>query len=373
MIIALATVSGFQNGIKEKVIGASGHIVIDDISNVEGSVPAPLKEKMEVYKKEIQSTKNVTSVQTCLLRPCIAKGDSEIDGMVAKGVDDDYDFGFYKANLVSGKVPNLAQDSNQVMVSATTAARLGLTIGKHMKALFFKTDSEGNQVVKAMNPVICGIFNTGLDEYDKTHLITSRKVLRRMVDRDLSFTQWEVQLDQFDMADSVAYQLVQKLPSGVFNVNTAKRVNRQIFDWLGLLDTNVFIILILMTMVACINMATTLLILITERTQMVGTLKALGANNGSISRIFLFQSIFIASAGLLLGNALGLGFCLLQQKYEFIQLNVETYYVNHVLIDIEPWHLPVVNLGTLGICVLVLLLPAMWIQRMTPVKSIKFQ
>lgn len=373
MIVALATVSGFQNGIKEKVIGASGHIVIDDISNVEGSVPLPLMRSKEQFTEQIKSVAGVQSVSICLLRPCIAKGNSEIDGIIAKGVDANYNLDFYRQHLVNGKIPDFAQDSNQVLISSNTASRLDLKVGGRLKALFFKTDAEGNQMVKAMNPVIAGIFSTGLEEFDKSYIITSRSALRRMVDKEFSFTQWELKLKDFEKADAVSYALVQKLPIGQFNVSTARRFNRQIFDWLGLLDTNVIIILVLMTLVACINMATTLLILISERTQMVGTLKSLGATNRKISTIFLYQGIFIALFGLLLGNILGLGFCFLQQKFELIQLNVETYYVNHVLIDIEVWHLPAVNLGTLAICILVLLLPALWIQRMTPVKSMKFQ
>jgi lipoprotein-releasing system permease protein len=231
----------------------------------------------------------------------------------------------------------------------------------------------GDQRVKAMNPVISGIFSTGLDEFDKTIVITSRKLLRRMVDKDKSFTQWEVKLKDENTADAAAYKIIQELPAGVFNVNTAKRYNRQLFDWLGLLDTNVVIILFLMILVACINMSTTLLIMITERTQMVGTLKALGAANKKISAIFLYQGVFIAAIGLLIGNIAGYGFCILQQKYHFIKLNKETYYVDHVLIDVQWWHWPAVNAGTLVICTLFLLIPSMLINRLSPIRSIRFQ
>ncbi|MCC7297378.1 MAG: ABC transporter permease [Bacteroidia bacterium] len=373
MIIALATVSGFQNGIKEKVIGANGHIIVDDISNVEGSVPLPLSTEFETHKTALQGIQNVQGVYTCLLRPCIAKGTTEIEGMVAKGVDADYDFGYYARQLVEGSIPDLHKDSNQVLVSQTTASRLGLKVGGRFRALFFKTDTAGNQMIKAMNPVITGIFNTGLEEFDKTYFITSRKSLNRMMDKGFSFTQFEIVLKNYNQADAAAYEAVQKLPPGKFNVSTAKRYSRQIFDWLGLLDTNVVIILVLMILVACINMSTTLLIMITERTHMVGTLKALCARNRSISWVFLYQAIFIAIVGLIIGNIVGLGFCYLQQKYSFLKLNVETYYVNHVLVEVEPWHVPVVNLGTLIICILVLFLPTLLINRMTPVKSMKFQ
>jgi lipoprotein-releasing system permease protein len=373
MIIALATVSGFQNGIRNKVIGTNGHIVIDDISNVEGSVPATLQKELETYSTDIKKAAGVAGVYVCLQRPFIAKGETEIEGMVAKGVDDNYDFGFYRQHLVRGKLPEFQKDSNQILISQSTANRLGISVGDRFTGLFFKTDTAGNQRVKAMNPVVVGVFNTGLDEFDRTTVITHRKVLRRMVEQAQSFTQWEVRLDDFKEANSVAYEIGQKLPAGKFNIHTAERYNRQIFDWLSLLDTNVIIILFLMVLVACINMCTTLLILITERTQMVGTLKSMGAEDRKISSIFLYHAIFIAIAGLVMGNIVGIGFCLLQQKYEFIKLSVETYYVDHVLIDIQSWHIPAVNIGTLVLCVLVLLIPSLTINRLTPVKSMRFQ
>ncbi|MBS3915255.1 MAG: ABC transporter permease [Bacteroidetes bacterium] len=373
MIIALATVSGFQNGIKNKVLGTNGHVVVDNISNVEGSVPAPLSKQMESYAKDMKKLPHVASVNICLMRPCIAKGETEIEGMVAKGVDDHYDFTYFRNQLVAGKLPDFKKDSNQILISSVTAARLNLKAGERFTGLFFKQDSFGNQKIKAMNPVIAGIFNTGLDEFDKTVVITSRRVLKRMVDGNETFTQFEIRVDDYTNAPSVAYEIQQLLPAGKFNVNTAERFNRQIFDWLHLLDTNVIIILVLMILVACINMSTTLLILITERTQMVGTLKSLGAKNKGITSIFLFHAIFIALIGLVIGNIIGIGFCYFQEKYQFMKLNVETYYVDHVLVEMQPWHIPAVNIGTLIICVLVLLLPSLVINRLTPVKSMRFQ
>lgn len=373
MIIALATVSGFQNGIRNKVLGTSGHIVVDDISNVEGSVPVPLSASYESLIQRIKTVPEVKSVQTCLQRPFIAKGETEIEGMIAKGVDNTYDLGFYRENLISGTIPDFSKDSNQVMISQTTADRLGLKTGDKFRGLFFISDSAGDQRVKAINPRISGIFSTGLEEFDKSFVITSRKVLKRMLPPEQSFTQWEVLLHDYNKSDQVAYQIMQSLPAGKFNVNTARRYNRQIFDWLGLLDTNVVIILFLMILVACINMCTTLLIMITERTSMVGILKALGAGNRKISSIFLYNGMFIALGGILLGNIAGYGFCLLQQRYKWITLNEETYYVDHVLIDVQFWHIPAVNLGTLLLCTLVLLLPLLLIYRLSPLKSIRFQ
>jgi lipoprotein-releasing system permease protein len=373
MIIALATVSGFQNGIKDKVIGVNGHIIIDDISNVEGSEPTPLRSEYEQYLNAIKSVPGVQSAAECAIRPCIARGEGEIDGMVAKGVPSGFDLSFFKNNLVQGHLPDFAKDSNTCLISDITAKRLGLKIGEHLQAIFFKQDSSGNQRARAITPMITGVFSTGLEDYDKVLILTHISQVRKTMPVGTNFTQWEVRVDDFDMAEDVAYAIQSKLPPGVFNVNTAKRYNRQIFDWLGILDTNVIIILSLMLLVACINMCTTLLILITERTQMVGTLKAMGARDSSIRSVFIYQSLFIALVGLFIGNVLGLGFCWLQDTYGFIRLNEETYYVNRVLVDLQPWHIPAVNIGTLVLCLALLFLPAIIISRMTPVRTIKFQ
>jgi lipoprotein-releasing system permease protein len=176
-----------------------------------------------------------------------------------------------------------------------------------------------------------------------------------------------------DMTRQAIDNLSRKLPPGVFNIQSAARYNRQIFDWLALLDTNVAIILTLRLLVAVIGMCTTLLILITERTNMIGTLKALGAGEASVRMVFQYQAIFITGFGLLAGNIIGLGLCYLQYRYGFITLNTETYYVNKVLIEIQPMHIVWVNLGTILISWLVLYLPARVIGRLSPIKSIKFQ
>ncbi|MBL7812137.1 MAG: ABC transporter permease [Bacteroidetes bacterium] len=373
MIIALATVAGFQNGIKDKIIGLNGHIVVDDITNVEGSEPTPLVDEHLKLTEKIKSVKGVVSVSACTVRPCIARGETEIDGMVAKGVQTNYDWSFFRQHLVSGKLPDFQTDSNTVLISTLTANRLGLKPGNHLQAIFFKEDSNGNQRARAINPLITGLYSTGLEDYDKLLAITHMSQVRKGLPPGTAFTQWEVRVADFDGAEDVAFQIQSQLPAGLFNVNTARRYNRQIFDWLGILDTNVMIILSLMLIVASITMCTTLLILVTERTQMVGTLKALGSRNGPIRRIFIFQSLFIAITGLLAGNIIAIVFCWGQQHFGWITLPVETYYVNKVLIDLQPWHVPAVDAGTLLLCFLVLFLPALVVGRLNPLKAIRFQ
>lgn len=372
-MVALSTVSGFQSGIKNKVIGINGDLVIDDISNTEGSEPIPMGAKYLAFTPDILSVEGVKKVAVCAVRPCIVKGDAEIEGMVAKGVSTAYDFSFLKDHLNRGVVPDFTKDTNTVLISELTANRLGLDTGMYLQAIFFKEDSSGNRRPRAIHPRIVGVFATGLDDYDKAHLITHIGLVQKVLPSTSKFTQWEVRLENAGAASQVVDGLSRKLPPGIFNIQAADRYNRQIFDWLALLDTNVVIILTLMLLVAVIGMCTTLLILITERTHMIGTLKALGAKESAIRSIFQYQVIWITGMGLLLGNFMGLGLCYLQYRYGWITLSTETYYVNKVLIEFNPLHISLVNLGTIFICWLVLYLPARVIGRLSPIKSIKFQ
>ena len=373
MILALASVSGFQTGIKNKVIGVNGHIVVDDISNTEGAEPAPLPISRENFTADIRSVSGVKSVSLVAIRPCIARGESEIDGMLARGVATNADLSFFKENLLSGSIPDFVKDSNTALISSVTSKRLGLKIGDRIQAIFFKQDSSGTKRPRAINPKITGIFSTGLEEYDKSLILTHISQIRKMMPKGTGFTQWEIRTQDFSKSEQVAETIALKLPPGIFNINTAKRYNRQIFDWLALLDTNVVIILSLMLLVAGIGMCTTLLILVTERTAMIGTLKALGAKNGGIRQIFIFQVLFIVGLGLLLGNFLGLGLAYIQDEFGLILLNTETYYVDRVLIELNSFHLMLVNAGTILLCFVVLYLPARVIGRLSPVKTMRFQ
>ena len=196
-------------------------------------------------------------------------------------------------------------------------------------------------------------------------------MLKLLPDTSL-FTSWEFNLNEPRIADSLAYHLSLLLPADKYLAETVNTYHAEIFDWLNILDTNVIIILVLMTLVACINMSTTLLILVTNRANMVGILKAMGAQNRGIKWIFIYQSLGIAFIGLLLGNLLGLGLGMIQNTTEFLKLPEEIYYLDHVIIHFNFWEIIAVNAGTLIICMFVLYLPATIISRLTPVKTIRF-
>lgn len=374
MIIALATVSGFQNGIKEKVTGLHGHIIIDNVENVESGEPVPLDRTFADSILTFRKISEIKSVAICAVRPCIAKGENEIDGMLAKGVETDYDFDFIKKHLVKGNIPDFKNDSNQVLISDVTAARLGIALGDPFQAIFFKTDtSTGNPKPKAINPTVCGIFSTGLEDFDKSLFITHYSVIKKGLNVKNSFTHAEINLKDPKQAEAVAAMLQIRISPQFMQVRTAQRYDRQIFDWLSILDTNVVVILCIMMIVAVFNMCTMLLIMITEKSSLIGTFKALGARNAAIKNIFVYKALYVTCIGLVFGNILGIGLCWLQQKFGFIKLNVETYYVNKVLVQFNFGHILLLNISTLVICALILYLPAIAISRLSPIKTIKFQ
>lgn len=374
MIIALATVSGFQRGIKEKVIGLHGNVIVDNVENVESGEPVLLDRSFADSLKKLKKTEGVKSVAICTVRPCIAKGESEIDGMLAKGVESDYDFTFIKNHLVKGRIPDFNKDSNLVIISEVTAARLGLHLDDQFQAIFFKQDTSlGIQKPKAINPTICGIFSTGLEDFDKSFFITHYSVIKKALPVKNAFTHAEINLVDPSDADRVAETLSYQISPQYMQVRTAQRYDRQIFDWLKILDTNVVVILSMMILVAAINMCTMLLIMVTEKSSMIGTFKAFGARNSGIKKIFIYHSIYVTILGLCIGNAIGFGLCLLQQKFGIIKLNVETYYVNKVLIAFDVKEIVLVNLGTLLLCTLILYLPASSVSRLSPIRTIKFQ
>lgn len=372
MILAIATVTGFQNGIKEKVIGAHGHLIIENIENAEFGEPLPLDSNELRIKNQIRLNKYVKSANIVCAKPCIAKGESELDGIVAKGVENEYDFAFIKQHLIKGRIPNFSEDKNQILISQFTANRLQLDTGQVFQAIFFKTDEEGNTKPKAIAPTVVGVFNTGLDFFDKSIVYTHITLVKKSLNGSQAFTNFEILLHNHNQMDSALIALSKFANPEQTKIRTAKDYNRDIFEWLAILDTNVVVILGIMLLVACINICTTLLILVTERTQMVGLLKAMGSGNFSIRQIFVYKTFLIAGVGLLLGNAVGLGICWLQNKFGFIKLSPKTYYISKVVTEINWEQIAILNTIAFAIIFLVLFIPSLIISKMNPIKSIRF-
>lgn len=369
MIMATALINGFQQVISDKIFSFWGHLHITQYQVNAGplteQVPFEALPKLEAGILQYPQIKAVNPFAT---KSVIVKTEKETEGMIFKGIDRTSQMDF----LMEGR-PIRFTDSgyaSEMIISANTAALLQLKLNDDVIVYFVRGDGLPPRVRK-LN--VCGIYKTGIEEYDKTYLIGDINLIRRLNDwRPNEIGGYEVFLKDYRMMDSAQNRIGEQLPDEL-TVRNMREIYPNIFDWLGLQNKNESIILIIMTIVAIINMTTAILILILERTNMVGILKALGMHNSAIQRIFVYQAGYIVLAGIIIGNILGIGLALLQQYTGFFKLPEESYYMTVAPIAIQWWKVLLINGATLGICLLILLIPTLLIRRILPVKAIQFK
>ncbi|RYE29739.1 MAG: ABC transporter permease, partial [Sphingobacteriaceae bacterium] len=355
MILSLAIVKGFKHEIREKVRGFSGDIQIvkyDLNSSYENS---PFSAD-PVLIKQIASDQSFTHIQPFATKPAIIKAYDAIEGVVLKGVDKNYDLSFFKKNLASGRLIDFTDSvkaQSQIMISQYTANRLNLKVGNDFLMYFVQ------QPLRKRKFKIVGIFSIGVEEVDKTYVIGSLPLIRYLNKWDKNEVGgYELSVPDFNNIQASTDALSNILPVEL-KFFTVQQFYPTIFEWLDLLDVNTRVILILMLAVAVINMISALLIMILERTSMIGMLKALGASNWSIQQMFLLNALYLIVAGLVLGNLFGVGLSYFQNQTHFFKLDQASYYMNFVPIQLQLPDVLWLNLGTLIVCVLVLLIPSM--------------
>ncbi|MBO9150950.1 ABC transporter permease [Chitinophaga sp. GCM10012297] len=369
MIVATAMINGFQQVISEKIFSFWGHMHVTQYQMNLGALAeqTPFPEE-PAFRKQMLALPMVTAVNEFATKSVIVKKGRETEGMIFKGVGAGTKMEF----LQEGR-PIRFTDSgyaSEVIVSATTAALLQLKLNDAVIVYFMRGDGEAPRARKLS---ICGIYKTGIEEYDKTYIVGDINLIRRLNDWEPDqIGGYEVFLTDYRRIDSARSQIGELLPSELA-IRSMQEVYPNIFDWLGLQNKNEIIILVIMVIVAVINMITAILILILERTNMVGILKALGMRNGAIQSIFIYQAAYITLAGIVIGNVLGIGLALLQQHTGFLKLPEESYYMSVAPIAIQWWKVALINGGTLLICVLVLIIPSLLIRRILPVKAIQFK
>jgi len=386
MIISVFMIKGFQYEISRKIFGFNGHINIHSFESDDDLSITPIKSYKE-FAREIGSIKGidyyndeneilrtkggVKHIQKFILYPAIIKSKTDYEGVILKGVADDFDRENMESYIIEGRLPNIKTDSivKEIVVSKLTSNRLKLEIGNKVIANFI---NEGKQIRKALKVV--GVYNTGLAEFDKKVALVNINLLRKVLGwQDSEIGGFEVFLDDINDMDIVnEYIHVEVLPSDVQSI-TIKDKEPFIFEWLELQNVNERVILILMLIVSIINMMTALLILILEKTNMIGVLKSMGMKSWSIRRIFLYHGAYIVVWGLLIGNFLGIGFSLIQKYYSIIKLDENSYYLSEAPIYIDFVSLVIINVGTLLITVISLILPSYLISKLDPVKSIRFK
>jgi lipoprotein-releasing system permease protein len=367
MIVAIAIVVGYKEKITDKVIGFGGHIEIHS-TGTSGNFDYVQFNDSAALKKSILKQKGVKAIYPAISRPGIIKANEELEGIVFKGVDETYNFSYLKKHLIKGQLPAVGDSlrKREILISKAIADKMTLDTGDIARVYFI------NEPVRVIPCTITGIYETGLEENDQVFIIGSLREMQRIfAKKKPEITHYELITNDFKQLNEINKILNRNLPQEL-HAESLVQLNPQIFDWLGYLDQNIVIILTLMIIVACINMTTALLILIIERTNMIGILKALGSNSALIKRIFLNHAAYILFLGLLFGNLFGIGLCLLQDHYKLLTLEQETYYLSYVPISLKWEHVLAVNIGTVALCMLALLLPARLVNRIDPVKAIQF-
>ena len=370
MIVSVAIVTGFQNQIRDKVIGFGADIQISSYE-VNSSYEASPVDMHQPFYPSLDSMDGVRHIQIFAQKAGIIKTQNQIEGVVLKGVGSDFDWSFFKNKLVAGQLFSVSDTgvTNDVVISKYIASRLGLKVGDPFRMYFIVSD-EMQPRGRKFN--ISGIYETGLNEFDKMYIFGDIHHIRKLNKWDNSEVGgFEVFVDDFKDIDKVQ-ELVNTVIGYKLKSRTIVELYPQIFEWLKLQDINVVIIIALMVLVAGITMISTLLILILERTNMIGTLKALGTENRSIRKIFVYNAVYIIGKGLIWGNVIALGLCFLQLITGVFKLNQESYYLSEVPVNLQLSYIIVINLGTLIVTSLMLILPTYIITKISPVKAIRF-
>ena len=374
MILAIAIITGFKAGITEKLTGFGSHIQISNYDNNNSFETYPIDQNL-IPIERLSQIEGVKHIQPYATKPGIIKTKDEIQGVVLNGASLNQDWSFFKNKLVEGEIINMipSKKSNQVLISEKLAKLLHLNVGEKL-IMYFVQDP-----IRQRAFTISGIYNSGMDEFDKLFVICDMRHIQKLNNWEANQVSGiEITIDDFKKLDETK-EIIRDNITGIFSndgstfkVRTIKQKYPQIFNWLEMLDINVWIILGLMILVAGFNMVSGLLIIILEKTNMIGILKALGTDNWSVRKIFLYQSAMIIGKGMLLGNLIGIGICLIQYHFQLISLDPVNYYLDTVPINLNWFHLLLLNIGTLIATVSMLLIPSYWITRITPSKAIKF-
>jgi len=371
MIVSVATGIGLQQKIREKISAFNGHIIIANYDNNQSDATlVPVSKNQKFYPK-FTSVPDVDHIQAVATKAGIIRTADAFEGIVFKGVGADYRWDNIKEYLVSGRLPNLLASLNpEVIISQYLANRLKLKVGDEFNTFFMKEGQ--NKLPNIRRFKIVGVFSSGFQEFDATYVLGDIRHVQRINKwKSDQIGAFEVFVDDFDNISTVGEQVYEHTGSTLDSQTIVQKYS-YIFEWLQLFDFNIVVILIVMILVATINMVVALLVLILERTQMIGIMKAIGANNWSIRKMFLYNASYLIYRGLLWGNLIGVAILLIQKYFGVVELNPENYYVNEAPVYINVFYILLLNVLTVVVCFVVLLIPSYIITKITPVKAIRF-
>lgn len=370
MLLSVSTGVGLQKKIQQKIAMFNGHITISNFDDNQSQIFAVPIISDTSLTNAIKKVKGVTLVQEVATKSALIRTEETVEGVIFKGVAENYNWESFKEIITQGNIPSLGKKlTDEVVVSEVLASKLNLKIGSVCRTYFIKNSEKGYNLRSFK---VVGIFNSGFTEFDSNFIIGDIKHVQRI-------NKWEknqvgaleVFIDDFSEIETINQTIYKNIPT-TLNTEPITQKFYSIFEWLKLFDFNIIVILIVMIVVSIINMAVALLVLILERTQMIGILKALGANNWVIRKIFIHNAFYIVLRGLLFGNVIALLLLLTQKYFGLIQLDPTSYYVKVAPVDINPLHFLVINVATLFFCLLIMYIPSYIITKISPVKAIRY-
>lgn len=369
MIVAVSIVSGFQREIRNKVIGFGGHIQITKYDSQNTYEATPI-DKNQPFYPSLDTVKGIKHIQIYATKPGIIKTNQDIYGVIVKGIGSDFDWTFFNDKLKEGNPLKIddKNPTNDIIISQTIANKMSIKLGDKMFLYFIQSDGQ----LRPKDFVVKGIYQSGLEQFDNLFVIADITHIQKRNNWSENLVGgFEVIIDNYNDLNQLDQFIYDNIGYDLHSTTIIDR-NPDIFNWLELQDINVIIIVLLMVLVAVINIISALLILILERTTMIGILKALGLPNWNVRKIFLYNAIHLIIKGLIIGNIIGIGLCLLQLKFGFIKLPEESYYVSEVPIELNWMSILMLNIGTLLVCFMMLILPSYVITKISPVKAIRF-
>jgi len=371
MMLSIAVLKGFKGEVTAKQRGFFGDIILSNYDLNASYEPEPIA-LTAAETNQLRAVPGVTDIRRFATKAGIINVNDEVEGILFKGIDSSYNQQFLGATLVDGHPINFSDSTkaiSQILVSQYTANRLQLAVGDDFIIYFVQL--EGRPRPRKFQ--IAGIFHTGVEELDNTYVVGALPLIRRLNGWDSGEVGgYEVAISDFNKLQQLTEAVREQLPVSVDAINV-RELLPQIFQWLDLLDVNTVIILILMVVVAVVNMVSALLIMILERTTMIGILKALGYTDGGIRNVFLYQAAYLIGLGLLIGNLLGYGLYWFQRQTHFFKLDESSYYIAYIPVDINLFEVILLNIGIAGVALAVLLIPSYLISRIRPIKAIQFQ
>ena len=371
MLVSIATGVGLQKKIREKVSAFNGDIIITNFdTNFSNDSQIPISKKQDFYP-DFNSVEGIKHIQVTASKGGVIRTETDFEGIVVKGAGGDYDWQYFQDYLIEGTLPNFKGALNEdILVSQYVADRLQLKVGETVRTFFF--DNESKNGFRSRGFKIKGIYNSGFQQFDEQFIIADIRHVQKLNrwDED-QIGGFELFVEDFDAIHDIGNKVYQETGS-TLDTQTIRERYYSIFEWLDLFDFNIVLIIGIMILVAGINMITALLVLILERTQMIGILKALGSSDWMVRKIFLYNAMYLIGVGLFWGNLIGVGLLLIQKYFKLFPLNPNIYYVTEAPIYLDIRYILLLNAGTFLLCFIMLLIPSFIIAKISPVKAIRF-